>query len=534
MEASDAPMEASEEQAGEILREIEDAEVAGDRQGLHEIIRKLDKWFAIEVWRLERDAKQFAQEWARAGLPRPGVDDADLPVERTLAARAVELHRKWARLVRTKVQDGIASATRRAGSALILHRDHVAGLRRSLGAVERTRGELSRIESETDGKTATLGFVHILGHRKFWALIVLLVCVDWVANVPVFHELLPREPGTDEMWANVVARSERYAVFGGLYRAFMRIAFAPEVALLALGVIAFLVFLAHVGGDAVRNLLAVSEQDLPDARLGIRAHRRQYYAPAVFGLLGAACVVFVLFLARERLERQTAERLVEAESHVTQLEGRLAAARDAGDLDRIGTINQELPQARATVEDRRARAEYAAAIQSMNVPITILNAVLLFAAALASYLAATNSLTERRLIHPKLAQLRAELERWQAEATEHRSAIRRAADDVKDALSHADRLLHSRPLAGADEKAQRLAAVIALFRSENAKERGIDPATIRAFQNPIALHVPALDAEEPFEAPAELIEYADEFRRLREAFAALGQAPYTYAGGDVP
>ncbi|HEX7120675.1 MAG TPA: hypothetical protein VF212_17915 [Longimicrobiales bacterium] len=516
--------------ADALLREVAGAESGDAAQGLHEITRTLDRWFAIEVWRLEQEARRQGQEWARAGLPRSGVGDDRLPVERALAARATELHRKWVRLVRTKVQDGIAGATRRAGGALFELREHAAALRRAEADVARTRDELARLEAES-ATPAAPDVGRILGAPKFWALIVLLVCVDWIANVPVFQELLPKEPGADELWADVVARSERYTVFGGVYRSAMRIAFAPEVSVLALGVIAFLVFLAHIAGDGVRHLLAVSAKELPGATAGIRAHRRQHAVPVVAGVLGAACVVSVLFLAREQLKRQTEARLTEAAAEVERLEAALATARAAGDLGAIGEVNARLARARTALEARAQRAEYAAGIQGMNIPITMLNVVLVIAAAMASYLRASHSLTRRRLTDPRLLHVRERLELLRAEESRLRDAVRRAAREVQDRLGQADRLLHARPLTGWQEKADRLRGVIETFRAENARERGVDPGTISAFRHPIVLEIEPVAVDEPFDAPAELIEIADAFRRLRAETGAPGRDGAADGGG---
>src|SRR5690606_34850080 len=146
-------------------------------------------------------------------------------------------------------------------------------------------------------------------------------------------------------------------------------------------VISFLVFLAHMAGDGLRNLVSVNEKELTDATLGIRSHRRQYLVPVVAGGVGALCVVTVLFLAREELRRQTETRLAEAVEVAQQLEVALVRARDAGDLAAIGEVNARLAQARSVVDDRAQRAEYARGIQGMNIPITILNVVLIIAAA---------------------------------------------------------------------------------------------------------------------------------------------------------
>lgn len=562
--AHDSP----ETQAERILAEIEAAELAsGDPYGLHEVAKKLDVWFGIEVGRLERDARQDAVEWARAGLPRPGVDDANLPVEARLAARAAEIYRKWARLLQTKVQDGIAGATRRAGHALIHYGERLAALRRTRTEIETTRSDLAAAHAHAEAQPPAPAATRHLQLWKFWVLISLLILVDWVANVPIFQELLPREAGADELWATIVAQSESRGAFAGLYRVWMRVFFTPDVSVLALGVIAFLVFLAHVSGDAGRHLVALGRLGRHEGMLAAagaageparaadggslvwdsgagevtggaarsakggatrsaaRGRRRQYLIPLVGGFAGALAVVMVLYMARERIKAESDLRLAEAVEEVRTLETRLDAANKADDLAAISQLTNQLPPARAQVDDRRARAQYAAAIQAMNIPITGLNLVLIIASALASYLAANVAQTEGRLTFPRVERLEARLKELAGEEARYRVELREIAERIQAELGQADRLLHSRPLQGAGEKAKRLQSVIALFRAENARERGIDPATIQAFQQRVELDLPPDDAAaDPLEAPAELLRYHDDFHRLRERYVGLHDA----------
>jgi hypothetical protein len=556
-----------EARAERILAEIEAAELAtGDPFGLHEITKKLDIWFGIEAGRLERDARHEAVEWARAGLPRPGVDGEELPVESRLAARAAELYRKWARLLQIKVQDGIASATRRAGHAIIQYGEHLAALRRTRTEVDATKAEIAATQAHAEAQPPLPGATRHLQLWKFWGLITLLILVDWVANVPIFQELLPREAGADELWATIIAQSESRGALGGIYRVWMRVFFTPDVSVLALGVIAFLVFLAHVSGDAARHLVALGRMERHEGivagdggvvswgggvgggtgqivgqtagagaiRRASRGRRRQFLIPLVAGFTGAVAVVAVLYMARERIKAESDARLAEAVEEVRLLEAELDAANQTEDLAAISHLTNQLPRARAQVDDRRARAQYATGIQAMNIPITGLNLILIIASALASYLAANVAQTEGRLALPRMDRLEARLKELSGEEARYRVELRELAEKVQAELGHADHLLHSRPLRGADEKAKRLQSLIALFRAENARERGIDPATIQAFRKRIELDLPEPEAAaDLMETPAELLRYQDEFRRLRERYVGVyGEAEYAEGGGQ--
>src|SRR5690606_2601852 len=89
-----------------------------------------------------------------------------------------------------------------------------------------------------------------------------------------------------------------------------------DASLLAVGVIIFLVYLAHVFGESMRRLLSHSATETPSAVLAIRSHRRQFLLPAIFSLVGVVTVVGVLWLARERLEATTRQRVAEVAAQV--------------------------------------------------------------------------------------------------------------------------------------------------------------------------------------------------------------------------
>lgn len=542
-----ASLDPRQDHAERILAEIEAAElVGGDPYGVHEVVKKLDLWFGIEVGRLERDAQRDAVEWARAGLPRPGIEDDALPVESRLAARAAEIYRKWARLLLTKVQDGITGATRRAGHAIVQYGERLAALRRTHAEIEATRAEVAAALAHAEREPHHFASTSHLALWKFWVLISLLIAVDWVANVPVFQELLPQEAGADELWATIVAQSESRGALGGLYRVWMRILFTPDVSILALGVIAFLVFLAHISGESARHLIALGRLERHEVMLAgrgggesrdgggsaggrgskrfSRGRRRLYLIPLLGGLAGAVAVVAVLYMARERIKAESDARLAEAAEEVRALEGRLVAANEAGDLEEIGEVTGLIRRAQEQLEDRRARAQYASGIQAMNLPITGLNLVLVIASALASFLAADVARTEGRLAVPRIDRLEARLKELAGEEARHRAELRGLVELIQSELTLADRLLHARPLEGAEEKARRLESVIDLFRAENARERGIDPATILAFRKRVELDLPPTGTADQLETPPELVRYQEEFRQLRERHVGLGDA----------
>src|SRR5205823_383251 len=64
----------------------------------------------------------------------------------------------------------------------------------------------------------------------YFPVVAVLILVEWVANVPVFQELLPQEPGSSQAWQDLVSHSEKFGSSAGLVRLWDRIVFAPDVA----------------------------------------------------------------------------------------------------------------------------------------------------------------------------------------------------------------------------------------------------------------------------------------------------------------
>lgn len=522
----------------------------GAEAGLHGFVRASDQWFSRQLSALEQYAIEQGAAWADAGLPRHSVEDEALEVEIALEKRASELFRRWATRIRDGVEDAVHDALRTAGHEILSFRSHLSELRRALSERAEVERSLERIRAERRESEISFGYGRMLPRPWFWVLIVLLMIVDLVANIPIFQELVPREEGAELHWQELSARAERYGIWAGLYRVGARLLFAPDITLLALGVIAFLVFSAHAFGEALRARLALREEELPAARVGIRSHRRQWLLPAVIGALATLLVITFLFVSRVIVEENAKVRHQEAMAEVAALETRLAAAREANDIAAIASIEPQLPTARAVLADRERRLQYASGIRAMNLPILLLNLVLALAAALASYLAQETRVTDGRREDPLELATLARLNALDERAAAAREAIREASREAHAALARAKRLLDSRPLRGWEAKAERLRGVVPLFRAENARRRGIDPANILAFRREPARHLPDFDPEAPLPVPevmerhhAELAALHGELAILdaplsrdveRAARAATARTPLEPAGGAEP
>jgi hypothetical protein len=493
-----------------------------EARGVHEVTKAVDVWFGIETAQLEAAAAEMAREAAAANLPRLDVAYEEVQQEVELAARSRALLHEWAERVRTRVEDALQAGTRRAGDQLKQYEHEIGALDGALTALTQTTTELRAAEAAAEAGQAELEVRPFFAKWKYIVLIALLVIVDWVANVPVFSELLPKDPGADAAWRELAARSEQMGLLGGLYRMGARALHNIDASLLALGVIVFLVFLAHVLGESLRRFAAHSAKDLPAAAATIRSQRRQFTVTALLSFAGIVGVVGFLWLARAQLESSTAQRVAETDTRITELRGALAAAQTRQDLDEVGSVQQELERQRVLRAQRAERADYALVISRMNMPILLLNLVLAIAAAVAGYLVTRDSI-RGRLQSPRADTHRARLRELRIEAATRRDATTRLDAAIAHELALVNYLLAAQPLRGWEARADRLRAIIPRFRADNARVRGIDTANIAAFARPPQLDLPVIDAEQPMSPPPELGAHREMHDALRVRAAAVLQ-----------
>lgn len=303
-------------------------EMAGDGQdasyGIHGLLKKTDFWFNLELNQLEKTAKEEAEGHARAGLPRADVPLLEeLPIETVLRERARKTYLDWSERVKRKIQDALHAAS--VGAI-----DKLAELRHTFEQVEATKQKIDITErhlaqrKEDAGRNRSFEYGKLLRRWMYIAIVGLLVMVDWVANVPVFQQILPQEPGTEQAWLDMADRAARFGFLAGLARTIDRIAFQPEVSLLAFGVVTFLMVLGHFSGSALRLIVSFRPQDETASILGLRSHRRQAWAPLVGGICGVILVLIFLFFARAKLASVATERRTAAANQVATLESRLS------------------------------------------------------------------------------------------------------------------------------------------------------------------------------------------------------------------
>jgi hypothetical protein len=485
--------------------------------GMHGVTSDTDIWFEYRVAEVKKEALELASEWAQAAIPKTDVVYTEMPPELILAKRCSEVLRRWRERLLNKVQDAINQLTGRIGVTLVDYRDGIATL-------NRTRASIVELEQEAQTRSASLatseGAAEIHSFLRGWGkyvLIAALVFADWVANVPVFYELLPKDAAADQSLQQLLESTEAYPIMGGLMRLGLRFLHSPEASILALTVVLFLMIFGHKLGESLREVVSLKEEDAPTISKQIRARRRQFIPSLLISALGVSLLVFVLYNSRGMLVDSTTSRLRDERTALTTA----IAARDAG-FQRATVSDDERATLEAAVEDQRVvvrQAEdgvrYATNLARANVAIMVLNMVLALSAALIGYLA-HKGVVGGRQENPQLTSIRNRIAESHATVKQTRLNVQQAESRITDDLSELDRFISSRPLSAWEAKADRLKSVVQVFRSENARLRGIDSANILAFRNPIEIDWPEIGSDYSCTEPSDVAEYRQEFARLRE------------------
>jgi len=488
-----------------------------DSSGLHEIVKSTDYWFNYELSLLEKNAVTSAVQWAQAGIPRQDAPiDGELPIETTLKARASEIFQEWIARVNRKVQDSVQAACAYAG-------DRIVRMRHALTEVERTTTEIETVEEKIfDREEAlrnqqkTFGAPALLNKLRYLFLMVGIAVIDWIANIPIFNELLPQEPGSRLIWRKLVADTAQMGASGGLRRFGERFLFQPDVTIFAFGVIIFLMVLAHFGGEALRRWMVFQPEDEPLLAPSLKAQRRQCWMPMIVASVGIVLAISFLFGARSRLVIATTNGIHDAEVKVSETKKEKEDAEQT-DLSKLPEIDQKLQAENAALKDWGERKRFAEDISMMNGPILLLNIVLVLTAVTAAYHAADSRLVEGRLVDPVIPELKSKLASLRMELVNNRQTLRTLDAEIQASIARAKYLASTRPLSEWEAKARRLKAVVPLFRAENARARGVDPENIVAFKQPSLLELPPV-ADEPFHVAGELAAWDEEFKNLRRAF----------------
>lgn len=484
--------------------------------GLHQVIKSTDFWFNYQLSLLEKFAVAEAVEWAKAGIPRQDAPlEGELPIETILKARASEIFQEWIARIKRRVQDSIQAAYAEAGDKIVQFRHLFAQLERSTVEINTTESAICDREEALRNQQKTFGAPALLNKWSYFGIFTLLAIIDWIANVPIFSELLPAEFGSRQLWQQLAVAAEKSGATGGIKMVWYRFLFHPDVSIFAFGVVIFLMLMAHFEGEALRRWIVFNPDDEPLLAPTLRAQRRQTFAPMIAAFLAMFLAISFLYFSRSKLIEATAIGLNQAQHDVEDADRKLVEAKSPqGDLNKVPELQQRLNQVRSKLDDWQERDRFAKDIGTMNTPILLLNIVLALTALTAAYCVTKPNIVEGKLVDPLIPELKLKLSSLRLEVVNQRQLLRTLDASIQTSISRAKYLAGTRPLAEWEAKTQRLNAVVTLFRAQNARARGVDPESIIAFKQRSAIDFPAVP-HEPFQIPPELAALEQEFRELR-------------------
>jgi hypothetical protein len=351
----------AEQDAGTIPPMSEPQDDRSTAPGLHDVVKSTDFWFNYELSLLEKYSVTSAVQWAQAGIPRQDAPiEGELPIETTLKARASEIFQGWIARIRRKVQDSIQSASADAGSRIVQFRYATAQLERTTVEIRTTEEKLFDREEGLRNQQKTIASPALLNRWIYYVILFGVAIIDWIANVPIFNELLPQEPGSRLIWRKLVADTAQFGAVGGMHRLYDRILFQPDVTVFALGVVIFLTVLAHFGGEALRRWVVFRPKDEPLLAPSLSAQRRQAMLPIVVSVAGILLAISFLYFSRTKLVQATGNGRAAAEAVVRGLQSEKANVRAGhGDLSQLPTIEQSLESASAALKDWEERESFA-------------------------------------------------------------------------------------------------------------------------------------------------------------------------------
>ncbi len=301
--------------------------------------------------------------------------------------------------------------------------------------------------------------------------------VEFFANAPVFSSLLPRDPLTERQIRLLSETSEGW--FAGAERVFAQIFLKPDAALLAGGVIVFLMVLAHFFGHSLRELVIHWDPKGRKDRVATRSPLEST-VPIIITGIGLALTLGVLFESRVMLGAVGEERYEQDMAQVEELRREAGWLRADGDLVAANQLENRAIDTEEVAEELR---EYAGSMARMSFPILLLNLTLVLCAIAAAY------------FHKQDARI----EKFNEDVFEEdRTTLVGHAEELADEINVilASMLKDIRRLrsaisgsSGSEWRAvvPQLEAVVALYRSENGRARGVDSRSIPAFQKPIRL-----------------------------------------------
>jgi hypothetical protein len=300
--------------------------------------------------------------------------------------------------------------------------------------------------------------------------------VEFFANAPVFSSLLPRDPLTERQIRLLSETSEGW--FAGAERVFAHIFLKPDAAFLAAGVIVFLMVLAQFFGHSLRELVIHWDKNARKDRVASRT-ALESAVPLVITGIGLALTLGVLFESRVMLGAVGEERYEQDIAQVEELRRESAWVRADGDLLGANALENRATDMEDAATELR---EYAGSMARMSFPILLLNLTLVLCAIAAAYFHKHDARVEE--FNEDVFEDDRKILVQEAEDT---------AAEVNVLLAEILRDIRRLRVVSAEGNEEwrtvlpQLEAVVSLYRSENARARGLDSKKIPAFRSPVRL-----------------------------------------------
>ena len=151
----------------------------------------------------------------------------------------------------------------------------------------------------------------------------------------------------------------------------------------------------------------------------------------------------------------------------------------------------------------------------------LLNIGLVLAAMTLGFVYKKEDLTDRQGEHPVFASTSQKLQTLEREALGHARSARVSMGGAAAQAGRINHLLESHPLREWQGKQDRLQSVILQFRGENARLRGLDPASVIAFAQPSRIVFPRSNEDEELRRPTEFDQLLEELSQVEAEYARV-------------
>ncbi len=345
--------------------------------------------------------------------------------------------------------------------------------------------------------------------------ITFLGIVEFLANAPVFGALLPRDPLTEQQIRFVAETSEGWWA-GGL-RVISQFVLRPDAAILAAGVVTFLIVLAHFFGHSMRSLLFQRSAERSGDTVGSRSPI-EFVVPMVISGLGLVLVLGVLFEARVTLGEVSFTRFAQDSVKIEELRRDASWQRVDGNLVAANEQTNRADDLEALAKNQR---EYAQSMSGLSFPILLLNTTLVLVAISAAYFHMRDPRKDRFNEMPWERQRRELVSIGDTVQERIASGMGRMVQSLGEYRG----MLSEKPLKEAPALAHQLEATVVAYRAENGRLRGLDPREISAFAEPVKLeldlasvHAADMRVQDPTYYDAERTRITERYERVRARF----------------